>query len=150
MNQVSMNLDEKKEWRILCLFSLISNQNRHFLPLWGLPKWHSLPMQETDIRDMRSVSRLGRSPGEGHATHSSLLAWKIPLTEEPGGLQPVELQRVGHYWRDLALRKRQTRVVFSIYSIPKEIRGIFMPHVSGCRHLKLSLTLIAALKYSYY
>ena len=33
---------------------------------------------------------------EGVATHSSILAWRIPWTEEPGGLQSVELQRVGH------------------------------------------------------
>ena len=31
-------------------------------------------------------------------THSSILAWKIPWTEEPGRLQSMELQRVGHYW----------------------------------------------------
>ena len=30
------------------------------------------------------------------ATHSSILAWKIPWTEEPGGLQSMESQRVGH------------------------------------------------------
>ena len=30
------------------------------------------------------------------ATHSSILAWRIPWTEEPGGLQSMELQRVGH------------------------------------------------------
>ena len=30
------------------------------------------------------------------ATHSSILAWKIPWTEEPGGLQSMGLQRVGH------------------------------------------------------
>ena len=30
------------------------------------------------------------------ATHSSILAWEIPCTEEPGGLQPMGLQRVGH------------------------------------------------------
>ena len=30
------------------------------------------------------------------ATHSSILAWKIPWTEEPGGLQSTEPQRVGH------------------------------------------------------
>ena len=30
------------------------------------------------------------------ATHSSILAWKIPWTEEPGGLQSMELQRVGN------------------------------------------------------
>ena len=30
------------------------------------------------------------------ATHSSILAWKIPRTEEPGGLQSTRSQRVGH------------------------------------------------------
>ena len=33
---------------------------------------------------------------EGMATHSSTLAWRIPWTEEPGGLQTVESKRVGH------------------------------------------------------
>ena len=33
---------------------------------------------------------------EGMATHSSILAWRIPWTEEPGGLQSMGLQRVGH------------------------------------------------------
>ena len=32
------------------------------------------------------------------ATHSRILAWKIPWTEEPGGLQSMRSQRVGHYW----------------------------------------------------
>ena len=33
---------------------------------------------------------------EGRATHSSILAWRIPWTEEPGGLQSSKSQRVGH------------------------------------------------------
>ena len=33
---------------------------------------------------------------EGMATHSSILAWEIPWTEEPGGLQSMGLQRAGH------------------------------------------------------
>ena len=33
---------------------------------------------------------------KGMATHSSILAWRIPWTEEPGGLQSMGLQRVGH------------------------------------------------------
>ena len=33
---------------------------------------------------------------EGMATHSSILTWRIPWTEEPGGLQSMGLQRVGH------------------------------------------------------
>ena len=32
------------------------------------------------------------------ATHSSVLAWRMPWTEEPGGLQSMGLQRVGHDW----------------------------------------------------
>ena len=39
---------------------------------------------------------------EGMATHSSILAWRIPWTEEPGGLQSTGSQRVGHDGRDLA------------------------------------------------
>ena len=35
---------------------------------------------------------------KGMATHSSILAWRIPWTEEPGGLQPMGSQRVGHDW----------------------------------------------------
>ena len=39
---------------------------------------------------------------EGMATHSGTLAWKIPWAEEPGGLQSIGLNRVRHYWSDLA------------------------------------------------
>ena len=38
----------------------------------------------------------GRSPGEGNVTNSSILAWRIPWREEPGRLQSMGLQRVGH------------------------------------------------------
>ena len=44
------------------------------------------------------------------ATHSSILAWGIPWTEEPGGLQSTGSQRVGH---DSAT-KQQSRTVFRI------------------------------------
>ena len=37
------------------------------------------------------------------ATHSSVLAWRIPGTGEPGGLPYVGLHRVGHNWSDLAV-----------------------------------------------
>ena len=49
-----------------------------------------------DIRDVGWIPGSGRSPGEGNATHSSILAWKISWTEEAGGLQYVGSQRVGH------------------------------------------------------
>ena len=40
-------------------------------------------------------------PQEGMATHSSILAWEILWTQEPGGLQSIGLQIVGHDWSDL-------------------------------------------------
>ena len=44
------------------------------------------------------VWSLGREDLEEEmATHSSLLAWRIPWAEEPGGLQSMGLQRVGHH-----------------------------------------------------
>ena len=54
-----------------------------------------LPLQET--QEMR-VGSLGQEAllEEGVATHSSMLAWRIPWTEEPGGLQSTGSQRVGH------------------------------------------------------
>ena len=39
---------------------------------------------------------------EGMATHSSILAWRIPWTEEPGGLQSIGSHRVRYNWSDLA------------------------------------------------
>jgi len=49
-----------------------------------------------DSGDMGSIPGLGRSPEEEMATHSNILAWKIPWTEERGGLQSMGLERVGH------------------------------------------------------
>ena len=56
----------------------------------------NLPANAGDVRDKSLIPGLGRSPREGMATHSSTLAWEIPWTEEPGGLQSTGLQRVGH------------------------------------------------------
>jgi len=39
-----------------------------------------------NVGDLGSILGLGRSPEEGNATHSSILAWKIPWMEEPGRL----------------------------------------------------------------
>ena len=49
-------------------------------------------MQETQVLSLGWEDPLQ----EGMATHSSILAWKIPWTEEPGGLQSMWLQRAGH------------------------------------------------------
>ena len=48
--------------------------------------------QETRVQSLGGEDALE----EGMATHSSKLAWRIPWAEEPGGLQSIESQRVGH------------------------------------------------------
>ena len=53
-----------------------------------------------DVRNVGSIPGSGRSPGGGQATYSSILAWRIPWTEEPGGLQSMGSQRVGCDWSD--------------------------------------------------
>ena len=49
-------------------------------------------MQEIQVRSLGQEDPLEN----GMATHSSILAWKIPWTEEPGRLQSMGSQRVGH------------------------------------------------------
>ena len=66
----------------------------------GLPRLHCgkrtrLPLQEREETQVRSLGR--EDPLEEEvAIRSSALAWRIPWTEEPGGLQSMGLQRVRH------------------------------------------------------
>ena len=53
---------------------------------------HLSAMQETRVRSLVREDPLEKAM----AAHSSILAWKIPWTEQPGGLQPMGSQRVGH------------------------------------------------------
>ena len=65
---------------------------KHYL--WGFPAQmvKNLPgMPETWVRSLGQDDSLEK----GTATHSSILAWRIPWTEEPGELQSMQLQRVG-------------------------------------------------------
>ena len=48
--------------------------------------------QETRVQSLGQEDSLEKEM----ATHSSILAWRIPLTEELGGLQSIELQRIGY------------------------------------------------------
>ena len=69
------------------------------LPLVQLVK--DLPaMQEIQIQSLGRGDPLEKEM----ATYSSILAWRIPSTKEPGGLQPMGSQRVGH---DLATKKKK-------------------------------------------
>jgi hypothetical protein len=61
------------------------------------------PANAGDARDAGSIPGQEDPLEEGMATHSSVLAWRIPWIEETGGLQSTGLQRVGHNWNDLLL-----------------------------------------------
>ena len=54
------------------------------------------PVKAGDVRDVGLIPGSGRSPGGGHGNNSSILAWRIPWTEEPGRLQSIGSERVGH------------------------------------------------------
>ena len=54
------------------------------------------PANAGDLRDMGLIPGLGRSPGGRNGNPLPYSCWKIPWTEEPGGLQSVGSQRVGH------------------------------------------------------
>ena len=83
------------EWGLL-------SSGRAWASHWGGFSWASqvalvvnnLPANAGGLREAGSIPGLGRSLEEGMATHSSILAWRIPWTEEPGGLQSMGLQRV--------------------------------------------------------
>ena len=59
---------------------------------------------------------------EGMATHSSILAWRISQTEEPGGPQPIGLQRVGQDLSDLAHRVVVNEIMYV------QPLSLFLPH----------------------
>ena len=67
--------------------------------VWGL-LWWSFPggsdgeESACNAAGQGLIAGSGRSPGGGKGNHSSILAWRILWTEEPGGLQSVGLQRV--------------------------------------------------------
>ena len=56
------------------------------------------PPANADLRDAGSIPRSQRSLEEGMANQSSILAWRIPWREDPGGLQFMGSQRVRHDW----------------------------------------------------
>ena len=70
-------------WKLILGASLVAQMVKN-LPV----------MQETRVQSLGWKDPLE----EEMTTHSSILAWRIPWTEEPGGLQSIESQRVGHHW----------------------------------------------------
>ena len=88
--------------------------------LWGFPGGSvvriCLPMQETQVRSLGQEDPLE----EEMATHSSIFAWRIPWTEEPGGLPSIKLQRAGYDCSDWAHTQAKWNLALKFYCpIPK-------------------------------
>ena len=64
----------------------------------GFPGGSEVKASACNAGDLGSIPGSGRSLEKEMATHSSILAWRIPWTEEPGGLQSTGSQRVRHNW----------------------------------------------------
>ena len=62
---------------------------------------------------------------KGMATHSSILVWRTPWMEEPGGLQSMGSQRVGHDWATNTQRKKRQRAV-KTSCLPFHPRGLHL------------------------
>ena len=73
------------------IFSIYSPINGCLFPF---PGGSEVKASAWNAGDLGSIPGSGRSPGEG--THSSTLAWRIPWREEPGRLQSMGSQIVGH------------------------------------------------------
>ena len=86
--------------------------SKQYLPIatkkQGLPWWLSSKESACNAGDAGSIPGSGRSPGGGHGNLSSILAKKIPWTEENGRLQ-------FHNWSEWALRHWKTNTYSSIY-----------------------------------
>ena len=74
--------------RVSCMASLVAQRLRRLPEMW-----------ETQVRSLGQKDPLEKEM----ATHSSILAWRMPWMEEPGRLQSMESQRVGHDWATFTL-----------------------------------------------
>ena len=74
----------------------VSILSLHLYLLWGFPGGSDGKASACNAGDMGSIPGREDPLEKEMETHSSNLAWRMPWIEEPGGLQSMGLQRVGH------------------------------------------------------
>ena len=109
------------------------------------------PANAGDLRDAGSIPGLGRFLEKGMAIGSSILAWRIPCTEEPGRLQSTGSYTVGHDWSNLAhmhntlivIQKRSSKPdlnvhLFAIWKLSSLLISYFSRCTQCLRNWKVS------------
>ena len=101
-----MFIHSPAEGHLLRCFQVLAvmNEFSFYKHLFDFPGGSNSRESTCNAGDLGLIPALGRSPGGGNATHSSILAWEIPWTEEPGRLQSMGSQRGKH---DLATKQQQ-------------------------------------------
>ena len=87
-------LAERNTMKMVFFFFLLFPVGR----LWGFPGGSDSKESACNVGDLGSSLGWEAPLGKEMETHSIILAWRIPWTKEPGGLQPVGSQRGGHDW----------------------------------------------------
>ena len=110
---------------------------RYWVPIWAslvAQTIKNLPaMRETQVWSLGREDSLEN----GLATHSSILAWRIPWTEEPGGLQSMESQRIRHNW---------VTNTFSTYREPIYEMYAFIKYINKYKHTTHQCSLMRSYK----
>jgi len=84
---------------------------------WGLPMWLSHKESACNAGDRSLIPGSGKSPGAGNGYPLHILAWEIPWTEEPGGLQSVGVTKESDRTEQL-----RTHAMEGMTKIQKEIK----------------------------
>ena len=103
---LSLGFPKQEDWSVLPFPSTEDLPSPGIKPVSPTLQVNSLPLSHLPVQETSAarVQFLGQEDPleEDMATHSSILAWRIPRTEEPGGLESLGSQGVGHDWSDLA------------------------------------------------
>ena len=110
------------------------NFRGHIQPM-GFPGGSDSRESTCNAGDPGLIPGSGRSSGTGNVTHSSILAWRIPWTDEPGGLQFKRSQRVGHNWATNTSDHKKLFLSLMYHFYNKTVRYIILP--SFFRNLSL-------------
>ena len=99
----------------------VAHQVSLFMEFSRQGSWSELPFPTPgDLPNPRIELRSPALLEKEMATHSSILAWRIPETEEPGGLLSMGSHRVGNDWSDLAAA---AALALQVDSLPPELPG---------------------------